>query len=310
MDSRTLVKALDYVREHKSNIHGMFVVGELRAAFPGSALVTCDGPDRNSSLHQGETRPTGLVSVRVGHHLDAPVTRQDPHNPDDSMRLRLFVLVLLPMQLQAQLSRDSVIAVSATRTERIAPDRASFYVVVEGTAETAADAVARVETKLKGVSEALKGFGSRVEADRPISYAVGPTPAPNGYPGAATPASNVSRSVIRVQLSRPDQIANVIAAVLGAGAVGGSSISFESSVADSVRRVRVADALAAARLDAESIAQSLGGRLGALIDVSTSGAFGFQQPPMLNFDNRFPQQSPTPEVTINATVTVRYKLLH
>src|ERR1035437_5299664 len=79
-----------------------------------------------------------------------------------------------------------------------------MYVVVEGTAETAPDAVARVETKVKAGSAALKGFGSRLEVDPPIAYAVGATPAPNGYIGAATPASNLARSVIRVQLIRPD----------------------------------------------------------------------------------------------------------
>jgi len=225
------------------------------------------------------------------------------------MRLRLLVLVLLPLPLQAQAVRDSIVTVTASRISRIAPDRASLYVVVEGTAETAVDAVARVETKLKGVSEALKGFGSRVEADRPIAYTVGATQAPNGYPGAATPASNLARTVIRVQLARPDQIAHVVAAALGAGAVSTSSLTFESTVADSVRRTRIADALAAARMDAEAIALSLGGRLGPLVDVSTTGGFSFQQPSMLNFDNRFGQQAAAPEVTINTSVTVRYRLI-
>lgn len=101
-----------------------------------------------------------------------------------------------------------------------------MYVVVEGTAETAPDAVARVETKLKAVSAALKGFGSRQEVDAPI-------------------------------------------------------------------------------------AQALGAHLGALVDVSTSGANTvLQGQNTLSFDNRFTQQTMPPEIAINTSVTVRYRLIH
>ena len=227
------------------------------------------------------------------------------------MRLRLLVLaLLLPLQLSAQTVRDSVVSVSTSRTSRIAPDRASFYVIVEGTAETPADAVARVDSKLRMVSDALKAFGSRVALDPPIAYGVGPSPAPNGYPGVATPATNLARSVMRVQLSRPDQIASVVAAAIGAGAATSSALTFESSVADSVRRARINDALSVARMDAESIASSLGAHLGALISVATSGGpFAFQAPSTLSFDSRFGQQAPSPDIVVTTTVTVQYHLI-
>ncbi len=227
------------------------------------------------------------------------------------MRLRpILLLALLPLQLPAQAVRDSIISVSASRTSRIAPDRASFYVIVEGTAETPTDAISRVDIKLKAVADALKALGSRVTLDSPIAYGVGATPAPNGYPGVATPATNLARSVMRVQLSRPDQVANVVAVAIGAGASSSSSLTFESSVADSVRRARVGEALTVAHLDAESMASSLGGRLGALVSASTNGgAFGFQQPTQLIFDNRFGQQAPAPDLSITTTVTVQYHLI-
>jgi uncharacterized protein YggE len=230
------------------------------------------------------------------------------------MRLRLLVLTLVPLSMQAQVVqafRDSVITVTASRNSRIVADRASLYVVIEGTAETAPDAVARVETKLKAVSAALKGFGSRLEVDAPIAYAVGATPLPNGFPGVASPASNIARSVIRVQLIRPAEVANVVAAALSAGAASSSALTFESSVADSARRARIAEALAAARMDAEAIAQALGAHLGALVDVSTTGGNpGFQGQNTLSFDNRFTQQAMPPEIAINTSVTVRYRLIH
>ncbi|MDB4906261.1 MAG: hypothetical protein JWO05_1045 [Gemmatimonadetes bacterium] len=216
------------------------------------------------------------------------------------------------MPLLAQMPRDTVVSVTATRTSRIPPDRASFYVIVEGTAETPADANARVDGKLKTVVEALKGFGSRVRLDQPIAYGVGPSPSPNGFPVAA-PGTNLARSVIRVQLDRPEQTAQVIAAAIGAGAASSSSLAFESSSADSVRRVRISEALAAARLDAEAVAAALGARLGALVSVSTNSGgntFGFQTSSTLTFDTRFSsQQAQTPDVVVTTTVTVQYRII-
>jgi uncharacterized protein YggE len=227
------------------------------------------------------------------------------------VRLRYLLLAAVPVTLNAQVVRDSIITVTASRTARIAADRASLYVTLEGTAETATDAIARVDTKIKGVTDALKALGARVVFEPPIAYSVGPTPAPNGFPGVATPASNLARTVIRVNVSGSEHLAHIIAAVLGAGAVSTSSVTFEATAADSVRRTRMAEALAVARLDAAAIAASLGGQLGALVDVSTTGNLltGFQQPTVLNFDNRFGQQSMAPEVAITTNVTVRYRLV-
>jgi uncharacterized protein YggE len=228
------------------------------------------------------------------------------------MKLRLFFLLALPLTLQAQVvSRDSVISVNASRLTRLTADRATFYVTIEGTAETANDAVARVETKVKAVGDALKGFGNRVTVDAPIGYTVGPTPAPQGYPGVASPPSNLARSVIRVTLGGGvEQLSRVISLALAAGASGTSPASFEASGADAARRAKLAESIAAAKTDAEALAAALGGKLGALVDVSTTGGPNFQQPPTLAFDQRFGGgQTFAPEVQISTNVTVRYRLI-
>lgn len=227
------------------------------------------------------------------------------------MRLHYLLLAAVPASLLAQASsRDSIVSVSASRTARVSPDRASLYLIVEGTAETPTDAIARVDTKVKAVTDALKSFGSRVKLDSPIAYGVGPSPALNGYPAAAAPATNLARSVIRVHIDRPEQTAQVVAAAIGAGATGGSSLAFESSAVDSVRRARISEALGVARLDAEAIASSLGARLGSLVSVSTTGGpFGFQPPTSINFDSRFTQPVQVPDITVSATVTVQYRLV-
>jgi uncharacterized protein YggE len=228
------------------------------------------------------------------------------------MKARLLALIALPLALQAQTApRDSVISVNASRTTRMMADRATFYVTIEGTAETANDALARVDTKVKAVSEALKAYGNRVTAEAAIGYGVGPTPAPQGYPGNASPPSNLARSVIRVNLNGGvDQLSRVISVALGAGASNTSPAQFEASGVDAARRARIAELVATARADAESLAAALGGKLGALVDVSTTGGQSFQQQPTLAFDQRYgPGQTYAPEVQISTNVTVRYRLI-
>src|SRR5258708_7155218 len=226
------------------------------------------------------------------------------------MRFQLLIAALVPFSLQAQVRTDSTIVVSATRTAHVAPDRGAMFVIVEGTAETAADANARVETELRAANAALKALGQRIEMERPVGYGVSLAQSPNGYPMPTNPASYVSRSVIRVQINRVDQISAAVAAAIGAGATSTSSLSFESSVADSVRRARVADALGVARNDALALAAALGGRLGALVDVTTTAPnFGFAGQTTLTFDNRFGQPAVPPDLVITATVTMRFRLV-
>jgi uncharacterized protein YggE len=165
---------------------------------------------------------------------------------------------------------------------------------------------------VKAIVDALRALGARVEADRPFSYSLGPTPSQNGFPQPNTPLSYTARSVIHVTLMHPEDTGTMLASILAAGATSTAGLAFEYSGADSVHRARVADAIGAARADAQVMAVTLGGHLGALVDVSTTGAqvnnpFGNA---ILNFDTRFGAQTPPPEVAFTATVTMRFKLIH
>jgi uncharacterized protein YggE len=228
------------------------------------------------------------------------------------MRSRFLALVLpavlLPLAAGAQV-RDSVITVTTSRTTRLTPDRALFFAIVEGVAETPADAIGRVDTKVKAVTDALKAIGSSVDVDRPVTVSIGPVQTNNGYPSTPTPPTNIARVAIRVQVGRVDQVSRVVAAALTAGAASTSSPTFESSVADSVRRARIADALAGAKADAQAIATSLDGHVGALVDISSNAGNNFVNPTVLYLDNRYSPQSMAPEVVVTSAVTVRYRLV-
>jgi uncharacterized protein YggE len=128
-------------------------------------------------------------------------------------------LLLAAARAGAQaVARDSIITVTAQRTVHVTADRAAFYVVVEGVAETPTDAVTRVQSKLPAVTEPIRRAAPQARTERPVSYSVGATPNMNGYPGPTTPATQTARSVIRVELDRPDQASSVMAAAISAGA--------------------------------------------------------------------------------------------
>lgn len=97
---------------------------------------------------------------------------------------------------------------------------------------------------------------------------------------------------------------------VSAGASGVWTITFKSTVADSVRRARMTEVLAVARADAQALATALDGRLGGLVDVSsTTGNIGFAGPAMLNFETRVMPATQVPEVMINTSVNVRFRLI-
>ena len=230
----------------------------------------------------------------------------------------LAFLIALPGILQAQNARldssdgEARIVVSVSRLSRIPADRAIIYLLVEGGGETPADAVQKVTQKLQAVGNAIKQSGVAVEAAQPWPYGITPAQNASSYPGGAGVTSYVARFTIRVQLGKPDQLIPLVAAAIAAGATTSSTPIYEAQATDSVRRARFAEALATARQDAETLASSLGGRLGRLIEV-TSNSFQTQafSQPYISFTSRFDGggQVPTPEVQASASITVRYQFI-
>jgi uncharacterized protein YggE len=233
----------------------------------------------------------------------------------------VMVLAVVPAVAQGQgasmdaSEREPRIVVTATRTTRIAPDRFTLYVTVEGSGETPAEAAQRGAQKLQAVTAALQPFSGR-DPIASIPYGVSPAPNINGFPGSSSQASFVARYVLRVQPSRVDQITPVAVAAIAAGASSTNPPMFEATGADSVRRLRYAEALSQARRDAEALAAALGGRLGAVIEVATnsnpprvpgSDGFGGLISFMSSYDFRGPIQPP--DVVVTATVTVRYQFI-
>lgn len=235
------------------------------------------------------------------------------------MRLTLVaVLFLIPTTAHAQGARldtsdgEPRIVVTTTRTARVTPDRATVYILVEGTGETPPDAAQRASQKLQAVTTAIRQGGIAIEGASAVPYGVTNAPNLNGYPGAANQTSYIARFAIRVQLTKLDQIVALTATAIAAGAGSAAAPVFEASAVDSARRARIAEALALARQDAEALASSLGGRLGPLIEASSSGTLGQNfGSPYISFANRHDMggQTQAPDVQVTASVTVRYRFL-
>jgi uncharacterized protein YggE len=228
------------------------------------------------------------------------------------------VLMMLPTIAFAQNARlesgdpEPRIVSTATRTTRIAPDRVTLYLMIEGSGESPAEASQRASQKLDAVTGAVQKFASGRDAMSTVPYGVSPAQNIPGYPGSSSQTSYLARYVVRIQPSRVDQTTSLAAAAIAAGASASSPPLFEASSADSVRRLRYAEALTQARRDAESIAAALGGHLGAVIEVSSTGGFNpGANSSYVSFMNRYEFAGPVqpPEVVVTATVTVRYRFV-
>lgn len=211
----------------------------------------------------------------------------------------------------ARIEDDGIprVVATASRSARIAPDKATIYAVIEGAAESAPEAAQRAERKLQAVQEAVRQLNLRGDVMYALPYGVMQSGNFGGYPGQSTANPFTARHIMRIQLSRMDQVMPVSAALLTAGAAAIAPPTLEATSTDSVRRVKATEALAQARLDAEGLAAGMGMRLGALIEVTTTAVPPQTGPSYVNFMRPFdsgPGQSP--DVAVNVTVTVRYRL--
>jgi uncharacterized protein YggE len=215
----------------------------------------------------------------------------------------------MQMQMQSS-STDSTVTVTSTQTVRIPATGASLYVTIDGTAETASGALARVAEKLRAVSDSIRGFGRRVVADAPIPYRVAAVAPQNGYPNASS-TGFIAHTLIRVRVLNIADLALFHAAVLTAGAANVTGQTFESASSDSTWRSLAAKATAGARETAETLAGTHGKRLGALVETHASGSGGtYQSPSQISLDPRSNVYGASaPEVVVTMNVTHRFRLV-
>ena len=216
----------------------------------------------------------------------------------------------------AQVTRpDSMraeIITAATGEAQFVPDRAAVYVGVETRATTAAAAARDNAQRQRAIIDAVVATGVSREQISTENYSV----APNTRYDQATQRSSVVgyivSNVVRVEVRRIDQVASVLDAALAKGANQINSLDFFASNSDSARHAAIAQGVARARADAETLARAGGGSLGALVELSTADA---GPRPMYRLDVRsgMAAAAPTPiepgQQRVQVTVNARWRFI-
>jgi len=221
--------------------------------------------------------------------------------------LQFLMLAGLGSHVDAQVPSDSVLSAAAHRIWILTPDRATFFVVVDDTGSTEVEAITKLETRVPRLRTEISRFAPAVVAEPPVLMHVGPRPTSNPHDPRQLPIPFIARTMIRVNASRTDSLPRLFTAIYGAGATV-ASITFFSSVADSVRKARLPELIAIARGEAEVTAKALGGQLGALMEVVTTGGVGYEAPTTLTLDSRWGGSVPIPQMNVPSGVTLKYRL--
>jgi uncharacterized protein YggE len=232
--------------------------------------------------------------------------------------LTLAGAILVARSAEAQATAVAVsepepnIQTVGTGERRIPPDRASVHLLVESKAPEASTAATSNARVVQSVRDSLRRLGLD-SAVTTASYNVGPNyepPRPMEREGPRQ-VGYVARTLLRVHLTRIDQVGRVIDAGLAGGATGVQGVLFEASSAQSAHRDAIARAAAAARQDAEELARSLGGSLGPLISSTTGNVAGgpAMRYPVNAVNFEYSTQIAPNEIVVNAMVTTKWKFI-
>jgi uncharacterized protein YggE len=170
------------------------------------------------------------------------------------------------------------IVATATGEARLRPDRANILIGVQTRAKTAAAAARENNTRQQAVIEAIVAADVPREQISTENYNVsvdtriprpGQDPVVVGY---------VVTNVVHVEVRRTEQVGPVIDAALGKGANQINAVQLFSSNTDVARRQALADAIGKARGDADAMARAAGGKLGPLLEITTTDDDGGPRP--------------------------------
>ena len=204
------------------------------------------------------------------------------------------------------------IVTSATGEAQFVPDRAAVYVGVETRATTAAAAARDNAQRQRAVIDAVVGVGVSRDQISTESYSVAPNTRYDQSTQRSTIVGYIVSNVVRVEVRRIDQVGSVLDAALAKGANQINSLDFFASNSDSARHAALAQGVARARADAETLARAAGGSVGALVELSTAEA---GPRPMYRLDVRstMAAAAPTPiepgQQKVQVTVSARWRFV-
>ncbi|MBI2536004.1 MAG: SIMPL domain-containing protein [Gemmatimonadetes bacterium] len=206
----------------------------------------------------------------------------------------------------AQETKPPAIAVTATGSVDLSPDYAIIRVGVitrDPQAGRAGEQNARITTAVRAALRQLL----RVPDDSLPSagYSV-----VTDYDRDRRPSGYAARSVIEARVHDLTQAGPVVDAALAAGATQIAGIQFESTRRDAARLEALGRAVEMARREAEAMARAAGGRLGMLVEASSTGPAYPVDRTSRAMSMAMAAEAPTPiappELTVQATITARW----
>jgi uncharacterized protein YggE len=225
-----------------------------------------------------------------------------------AVRAILSSVVAFPSLGQNTRSSPPQVVTTGSGEVQLAPDRATVMVGVQSRATTVAQATNDNARRQRAIIDTLRAMGFGSDQISTVNYNVSPE---MQYPPNQSPkvTGYVVMNTVRVSLRRIEDVGRTIDAALAKGANEVSGIQFTSSRADSARRAAIAEAVANARADAETMAKAAGGSLGALIEVA-SGVEPIRPFEVSMARAKMVAAAPTPiepgQLTVTATVTARW----
>jgi uncharacterized protein YggE len=163
-----------------------------------------------------------------------------------------------------------VIRVTAEATVHAVPDLAEIDLGVMTEAVTASEAASENAKRVDKVLGAIRGLAGVKAELKTVGYSVSPRYAESkgGRPPAV--AGYAAENVVRVRTGDLTQVSALIDAATGAGANDVRGLQFSRKDEDAVRAQALREAVAKAKLEAETIADSLGVKIGRVISAETS----------------------------------------
>ncbi|MBA3891010.1 MAG: SIMPL domain-containing protein [Gemmatimonadaceae bacterium] len=204
------------------------------------------------------------------------------------------------------------VTVSGEGQARATPDRAMITVGVQSRAATASAAAAENARKQTAVLDTLRKLGFTSEQITTANYSVFPEMQYDQQGQRPRVMGYVVSNTVRVDVQQLERSGLVIDAALARGANEIHGLNFYMSDPGPSRRAAIADAVAKARADAEALASAAGGRLGQILELSTSPSGPIMFQPRMSMDARVAgaESASTPisagEEVVRATVSVRW----
>jgi uncharacterized protein YggE len=219
---------------------------------------------------------------------------------------------ITPEQLPQTSEAIAFIEVSGSASVSIPTDEARVSFAMETRGETAAQAAEDNAAAMDRVLEALRRASLPGLDLETFGYSLQPQYSTDQQ-RVRTIIGYVASNNVSAKITDVEAVGRLLDVAIGAGANRVANIAFTASDTQPARAEALAQAVASARAEAQVMAESLGYRLGAPIEVRG----GAQRPgpaPMIYAETaaRAMQAAPTPieagDQTVTANVTIRFEL--